>query len=46
VTLSEHEDAGLHGERQPFVGDRPSRTRRSGAEDLVESAETGAGAGA
>jgi exonuclease SbcC len=46
VTLSEHDDAGLDGERQPFVGDRPSRSQRSGSEDMVESAEAGAGAGA
>ena len=46
VTLSEHDDAGLDGERQPFAGDRPSQTRRSGSEDMVESAEAGAGAGA
>jgi exonuclease SbcC len=46
VTLSEHDDAGIDGERPPFVGDRPSQTRRSGSEDMVESAEAGAGAGA
>ena len=46
VTLSEHDGAGLDGERQPFVGDRPSRAQRSGSEDMVKSAEAGAGAGA
>jgi exonuclease SbcC len=46
VTLSEHDDAGLDGERPPFASERPSRARRSGSEELVESAETGAGAGA
>jgi hypothetical protein len=46
VTLSEHDDAGVDGERQPFIGDRPSRARRPGSEDMVESAEAGAGAGA
>jgi ABC-type Mn2+/Zn2+ transport system ATPase subunit len=43
VTVSEHDDVGLDGERQPFVGERPSRARRPGAE---EGAEAGAGAGA
>jgi exonuclease SbcC len=46
VTLSENDDTGVDGERRPFVGDRPARTRRSGSEGLVESAEAGAGAGA
>ncbi len=44
VTMSEHDDAGIDGERLHIVGDRPSRAQRSA--DLVESAEAGAGAGA
>ena len=46
VALSEHDDVGADGGRQPFAGDRPSKMRRPVPDDLVESAEAGAGAGA
>jgi DNA repair exonuclease SbcCD ATPase subunit len=46
VKLSEHGDDAIDSHGPLFAGDRPSRRRRPGAEDLVESAEAGAGAGA